>query len=264
MVDLGLTVYEARAYWGLVQREVASVRELVQVTGLPKARAYDVLDRLVGRGLAVLRPGVTRQYAAVDPDVAMERLIAQQRRAFADFETRAHAAAERLRPSYEQGRQSRDPLDYIEVVRDPHALGDRVLDLQEGASFEVLMFVKPPFAITLEEGLARFESASNFRSIYEVSALDDPAYLDGVQRFIRAGEQARFVEHLPLKVGIIDEHIVLLSLEDPVAGQTSLTTLVVQHRSLAAILKIGFESVWDQALTLDQVLAARPRTSTSR
>ncbi len=263
MVELGLTVYEARAYWGLVQRDVASVRELVQVTGLPKARAYDVLDRLVGRGLAVLRPGETRQYAAVDPDIAMDRLIAQQRRAFADFEKRAHAAAEQLRASYEQGRQPRDPLNYIEVLRDPHALADRVLDLQESASFEMLMFVKPPYAIPLHEGLARTESASNFRSIYEVSALDDPGYLEVVRRFIDVGEQARFVQQLPLKLGIIDERIVLLSLEDPVAGQTSLTTLVVQHRSLAAILKIGFESVWDQALTIDEVLAARPAPSAS-
>jgi len=87
-----------------------------------------------------------------------------------------------------------------------------------------------------------------------VGSLDrDPAFADGVRRFIDAGEQARFVEKLPLKLVIIDEAIVMFGMEDPVAGPSELTIMVIEHPELARLLKIAFEAVWSQGLTLDQL-----------
>ena len=69
---------------------------------------------------------------------------------------------------------------------------------------------------------------------------------------VEAGEQARFVHSLPLKLVIIDEAIVMFGMEDPVAGSSDLTMVVVEHQSLAKVLKTAFEAIWDTGLTFDQ------------
>ncbi len=74
----------------------------------------------------------------------------------------------------------------------------------------------------------------------------------GVQRFVEAGEQARFVPSLPLKLVIIDETIVMFGMEDPVAGSSELTIVVVEHQSLAKVLKTAFDAIWASGLTFDQ------------
>jgi hypothetical protein len=73
-----------------------------------------------------------------------------------------------------------------------------------------------------------------------------------VSRFIEAGEDARFVEQLPLKLVIIDERYVMFGMEDPVAGGSELTMVVVEHPSLAATLKGAFETIWSRGLTFDE------------
>ena len=40
---------------------------------------------------------------------------------------------------------------------------------------------------------------------------------------------------------IIDETIVMFGMEDPVAGGSELTIVVIEHPSLAKVLKIAFE-----------------------
>ena len=75
-----------------------------------------------------------------------------------------------------------------------------------------------------------------------------------MRRFIEAGEEARFVDELPLKLVIIDESIVMFGMEDPVAERrrAELTIMVVEHPSLASVLKIAFNAVWEQGLTFDE------------
>jgi hypothetical protein len=120
------------------------------------------------------------------------------------------------------------------------------------------VFTKPPFARPPEENVEGIEISRNHeaRSVYELSVLDDPATRDAIGRFIEAGTQARFVEHLPLKLVIIDETIVMFGMDDPVAGSEGVTIVVVEHPSLAQALKIAFESVWAGGLTLDRAVRA--------
>jgi len=62
-----------------------------------------------------------------------------------------------------------------------------------------------------------------------------------------ASEEATVLKGLPMKIAIFDSRIVMFALEDPVSGQTSLTTQVVEHHALVKSLKILFETLWEQA-----------------
>jgi HTH-type transcriptional regulator, sugar sensing transcriptional regulator len=162
-----------------------------------------------------------------------------------------------LQPAYLAGQEHTDPLEYIEVLRDRRAINERFAELEAGIKDEILVFTKPPYATPVfehDEGL-EVVSSHSARSVYELSAFDDPRSAEAIRRYIEAGENARFVEELPLKLVIIDEQIVMFGIEDPVAGSSILTMIVVEHPSLARLLKIAFEAVWATGLTFDQAAA---------
>jgi HTH-type transcriptional regulator, sugar sensing transcriptional regulator len=258
LTQLGLTTYEAKAYVALLGRDSFTAAQVARQAALPRQRIYDVLGSLVEKGLASARPGSVVKYAAVSPDLAIDRLVAEHRRQLADLERAAARAVSDLEPAYKTGLEHTDPLEYIEVLRDSGAINERFGELQASVKNEILVFTKPPYATQPQENPEGLEVSRHVRarSVYEMSAFDDPAFIAGVERFIDAGEEARFVEHLPLKLVIIDETIVMFGMQDPVGTGRDLTIMVVEHPSLAQILKTSFESTWAQGLSIEQAAAS--------
>jgi len=257
LVGLGLTQYEAKTYVALVRRDSSTAAQVSRLAGVPRQRIYDVLSSLAEKGLAASRPGDVVKYTAVAPEQAIGRLVELQREAFTRAESMATAALAELTPAYVAGQKESDPLEYIEVLRDRRAINERFTELQRGIEHEILVFTKPPYATPAQENVEGLDVATNHvaRSVYELSAFDDPAFIAGVERFLSAGEEARFVPHLPLKLVIIDEAIVLFGMEDPIAGSPDLTLLVIEHAALAQILKMAFGAVWASGLTFEQARA---------
>lgn len=108
---------------------------------------YDVLDALVRRNLAVLRPGRVATFSAVAPELALARLMALQRESMERMDRASVALAAALTPLWAAGQTHTDPLDYIEVLRDPKAIAERFASIQEQASQELLSFCKPPLSL---------------------------------------------------------------------------------------------------------------------
>jgi sugar-specific transcriptional regulator TrmB len=267
LTKLGLTTYEARAYAALIRRESFTAAQVARQADLPRQRIYDVLGSLVHKGLASGRPGATVKYAAVAPELAIERLMSLQRDRMSELERDAAAVLDTLGPEYEAGRAHTDPLEYIEVLRDTSAINRRFSELQAQVKHEILVFTKPPFARPPQENIEGIEVSRTHRarSVYEFAALDDPAVAAAIGQFVEAGTEARFVERLPLKLVIIDESIVMFGMDDPVASSDAVTIVVVEHPALAVTLKLAFEATWERGLTLDQArrLAEVPRGHTA-
>jgi len=262
LTRLGLTSYEAKAYLTLIRRDSFTAAQVARQSGLPRQRIYDVLGSLVQKGLAAARPGNVVKYAATPPELAIELLLGSHRDQLARMEHDAQLMVTDLKPAFEAGQEHTDPLEYIEVLRDKRAINERFAELQAAVKREILVFTKPPYATPPQENVEGLEviQTHEARSIYEFSVFDDAAVAHGVQRFVEAGEQARFVPSLPLKLVIIDETIVMFGMEDPVAGSSELTIVVVEHQSLAKVLKTAFDAIWDSGLSFDQaseLLAAR-------
>ena len=245
LVSLGLSGYEAAAYLALTRRGQAAGAEVARLAGLPRQRIYDVLDSLVGRGFATVQPGRPALYAPAEPAAALRRLVDERRAGLEALEREAADAVARLTPAYEAGRGAGEPLEFVEVLREPAAIARRFAELETAAEREILVFTKPPYAVEPEanvEGLRLLERKIEARSVYERSIYDHPAQVAAIERFVAAGEQARVVDRLPLKLVVIDERVALFTLEDP-----ALAIMVVRHSSLARLLKVAFEAVWAQA-----------------
>ncbi len=254
LTRLGLTSYEAKAYLTLIRRDSFTAAQVARQSGLPRQRIYDVLGSLVQKGLAVSRPGNVVKYAATAPELAIDLLLTAHRDELSRMERDARTMVTDLKPAYEAGQAHTDPLEYIEVLRDRRAINERFAELQSAVKKEILVFTKPPYATPPQENVEGLEVSQTHaaRSLYEFSVFDDPATTRGVQRFVEAGEDARFVPELPLKLVIIDELIVMFGMEDPVAGSSDLTIVVVEHPALAKVLKTAFDAIWATGLTFDQ------------
>ncbi|HKT02739.1 MAG TPA: helix-turn-helix domain-containing protein [Rugosimonospora sp.] len=264
MIRLGLTMYEARAYLALIKRDEYAAAQLASAAGIPRQRIYDVLDGLVRRQLATTRPGRVTSYRAVAPTQAVGLLLDEQRETLSQQEQLAHHLAESLTPTWSQGRDHTDPIDYIEVLRDPRTITSRFTTIQRNARYEVLCFAKPPFislpsasAETLRMIRRLTRSGGCVRSVYTCDALDDPTTLDSLLNFANAGEGIRVTDELPLKLVIADQARVLFGMTDPVADADSTTALVIEHPALAITLREAFTTIWDKAEPLDKAVAAR-------
>lgn len=261
--ELGLTNYEARVYLALIRRDVFTAAEVAREARVPRQRVYDVLDGLTRRQLAVLHPGRVAGYSAVAPETAMDRLVEQQRRSLARLERLSGDLARELLPTWTSGRSHTDPLDYVEVLRDPEEIGTRFARIQQQAERELLSFSKPPW-VNAGENVAGLEAAARLhasgravRSIYTSDTLDDPVMLEEIRAFVSAGEEIRVADDLPLKLVIADGALVLCDMPDPVADTGATTALVIRHPSLATTLRLAFQTVWDAALSVEQALAER-------
>ncbi|MER8120233.1 helix-turn-helix domain-containing protein [Streptomyces sp. NPDC094031] len=144
LMSLGLARYEARVYLSLIRRGSFTAAEVAREADVPRQRVYDVLDALVRRQLATARPGRVTTYSAVPPESALARLMSAQRETVDRLERTSRELAGLLVPLWTQGRRHTDPLDYIEVLRDPKAIGERFADIQFQARHELLTFCKPP------------------------------------------------------------------------------------------------------------------------
>ena len=71
---LGLSEYEAKVYVALVGIGKATAREIHEVSGVPRARVYDVLNRLVSKGFVDVEEGELKRFKPVEPRKVIEKL----------------------------------------------------------------------------------------------------------------------------------------------------------------------------------------------
>jgi sugar-specific transcriptional regulator TrmB len=262
LTQLGLNVYEAKAYLALLDRESSTATQVADLSGVPRQRIYDILASLVTRGLAISRPGRHgTRYAAVAPEVALNTLLAQEQQRISMLQTITTELVDTLGAQYSAGQEESSPLQYIEVLRGRTAISQRFAEIQANCKREILIFTKPPYAKLPQEnveGLETLQRQVRARSLYEYDVLSDAETAQAIEFFVAQGEEARFVENLPLKLVIVDEEIVMFALEDPVAGRADLTIMVVEHRQLAQVMKLAFETLWVQGETLEQALQRAP------
>lgn len=260
LTQLGLNVYEAKAYAALLGKDSFSATQVADLSGVPRQRIYDILASLVERGLAISRPSKHgTRYAAVAPTLALNALVEQEQQRLSRLQTVATTLSAALSAQYQQGKAENSPLEYIEVLRGRTVISQRFAEIQANCKREILIFTKPPYAQQPQdnlEGLDMLKRNIQARSLYEYDVLRNDETRHVIDYFIQHGEDARFVAYLPLKLVIVDEEIVMVALEDPIVGRTDLTIMVIEHKQLAQLVKFAFEALWRDG---DSFIAAHER-----
>jgi len=250
------------------------VPEVSKLAGIPRPNAYEALENLMSKGMCVARPGNTKKYGPSDPAVLREKALlevskgteielANLKKKEKEILEKASAAKENidsliseLEPRYEKSALQVSPLEYIEIIKDPYQIHKRFMQLVPEAKEEILVFTKPPYSVPQEKLKEQVDQQTQIlkrgirlKSIYEVAKDEDEKrwQLEMINRATAAGEEARVMQELPLKMAIFDSRIVMFTLEDPVSNHTSVTAQVIEHRALAQSLRMLFEQLWQEA-----------------
>lgn len=252
----GVTAVEEQVYGALVDSPADTAAAIATRLGLSLDETIAVLTSLEAKGLMSRTADRTPRFLATPPDIAIEPLILQRQ---AELHETRRAVDELLR-RYRASRRPREAAELVEVVVGRPAVAQRFQQLQRRAEREVLVLVKPPFAIPHEANdteldlLARGVTA---RAVYERSVLESDGGSAAIARYVAAGEQARVVAELPVKFALIDgsEAFVPLTPDDP---DTEPTFMVVHRSGLLAALIALFESLWERAFELSALTAHSP------
>jgi sugar-specific transcriptional regulator TrmB len=262
----GLTHYESKCYLSLLGQSSLSAVEVARSAGVPRAKVYEILEGLVNKALCRSFPDKVNKYSAVNPIILKKKFersledlnteIKQKTEKLALIKKDADKILEKLLPLYTEGRNKKDNMNFIEIIKNPEMIKERYLQLVDSAREEILVFTKPPFDSTPEQAQEQGEKVLDvikrkvhLRCIYEMLESDERNkwLYNFIKWGIGEGEEARVIEKLPMKMAIFDKKTVLLALEDPVSKELSLTTQVVEHRALANGLRILFDVMWEKA-----------------
>lgn len=69
-----LNIYESKVWLALLSKNIATVGEVAEASGVPRSRVYDVLESLDKRGFAIAKLGKPVRYLAVKPSVVVEHM----------------------------------------------------------------------------------------------------------------------------------------------------------------------------------------------
>lgn len=233
-------------YLALVDAPPLSVAELTALGVLTSDALLPALKALESHGLIHQLPGQSRRYSAVDPELGLVTLVAEQEQAASS----ARSAAHQLTEGFRAARRGQDPLDVIDVVVGLDSELRRCDELQRLASDELRGFDKPPYlsgAIN-QTVLERLGDGISVRVLYDKSALEAPGVPAQIRRYRDAGEQQRALDGVPLKMIIADEKLAVIRLTSESTGASS--SLFVHPSVLLEGLSRVFETLWRFATPL--------------
>lgn len=264
IINLGLSEYEAKVYLALLKKKSLLAREISQISKVPRTRIYEVLAKLIEKGLCIEILNNVKKYKAVEPSVALNRILHYKREDLNKSEELAQSVIHDLTIQYNSEKEVVDPLEYIEVIKNPLQLSEKFMRLFANAKKEVLVFTKSPFTGNRDKLQKQTKQQAKIlksgiisKSIYEIpqNEEDKKWRLKELNFVTNFGEEVRIAEYLPIKMAIFDESIVLIALEDPIHKTLSITSLIIEHKSLAKSLKVLFNTIWENSKDYNSLLS---------
>ncbi|MFF0426490.1 LuxR family transcriptional regulator [Streptomyces sp. NPDC004520] len=243
---LGIGEEARRVYVRLLDLGPAPLDAIGSAAGLDGAELSAAYGELVDAGLASPAVRGPDLVAPVPPAAGLE-ILGRHRAAELD-ESRITVGG--AFESFRRQRLAAYNDDLVEVVTGD-AIGPRSRQAWASARTQIRQFESPPYtpiAGATEDALATLARGVTQRVIYTQASLEHPDTMRTViEPCVEAGEQARVLPSLPVKLLIIDEAYALVSLSIREADVHN-TMLVVQPCGLLSALIALFEQTWQTAL----------------
>ncbi|MEU0830037.1 LuxR family transcriptional regulator [Streptomyces sp. NPDC005969] len=243
---LGIGHEAGGLYMALLELAPAPLSTVGAAAALDGAELAAAYGELVDAGLASAAVEGRDVVAPVPPGAGLE-ILGRHRAAELD-ESRITVGG--AFESFRRQRLAAYNNDLVEVVTG-EAIGPRMRQAWASAREQIRQFDSPPYfplAGATDDSLATLARGVTQRVVYSRESLEHPGQLEAViEPCIEAGEQARVLPSVPVKLVIIDDAYALVSLSIKEADVHN-TMLVVQPCGLLSALVALFEQAWQNAL----------------
>lgn len=261
---------------GIVDDEVLTAyRELLVRGGCLNSEAADVLGgprmvaTLTEAGMAYVEPAglaLEPRFVAIQPELALQssiaalsrKLVAQQERLLDGHRRMAEA-----HPFPGALEASKDRL--VSVLTDRAEISDVSRALLSTArhhwlTLENFVMERPLEELVAMPPLPVFEGEVRCRCIYQASCADTPVGARIIEIHTQAGEEARMVPRIGMKMKLADEAVALLPLMPTgVSG-----ALLVRSPLIVGALRQYFELLWERAIPIGAAEPELPLTAVQR
>jgi sugar-specific transcriptional regulator TrmB len=259
--ELGLSSYEDRAYRNLLGLGPVSAKDLSETSGVPEGRIYDVLENLESHGMvraqSASRP---KQFVAVEPEVAIERLVENRRRELSAEIERAETVGSQLKNDLASGSTVEDRF-WTTAIGTEDAI-ELLFERIDVAEEEVVLVadVFPPafdFAEVGPDVMNRLASALE-REV-DVSILVSRKTVEEVPRqlidrlrrepFRGDGFTVRTIEELYGSFYLLDHVELCFEVTNPMERNAGVGLVNLKDPSFAIELESQFVKHWEEAKT---------------
>ncbi len=125
---LGLSEYEARAYVATVVLGEGTVKEISAESGVPRSRAYDIMERLAERGFVQVSNSSPMCYRANDPLIASQNLMEEIK----------HANDEIVKELNEIGRKAEKVENPVWTLTGEYSIDHKITELLRSAKDNIV------------------------------------------------------------------------------------------------------------------------------
>jgi DNA-binding NarL/FixJ family response regulator len=259
---------------GLVSAEVIDAYErLLASNGCAKDEAEvlvgdtGLVAALTGWGMAHIQPHSPVEPAwlrPASPDLALQGVLAGHQNQMARDQEQLLDGHRRLADAQARfgiGMNGRFPAHLVSVVSDRAEISELSAALMNTArkdwmSLESLVTEMPLTDEFAQPPLSAFAGRVRCRSIYAMSAMDDPVARRIIEVCAEGGEQARLLPEVPMKMKLADHTTAML----PLTPAGTAGALVVRAPVIIAALRDYFELLWDRATPLGPSRVRRPES----
>ncbi|MCE1165952.1 MAG: hypothetical protein LWX07_11190 [Bacteroidetes bacterium] len=262
--ELGLTERESKVYITLLSKKAFTSSELQKTAGIPRTKIYEVLFKLIDKGICVeRRAGKVKYYEAVEPKKALHKMLEDYKAGYQrEIEKKSELTENLTRlfnPVFEKNKSLDNPLEFVEVVKDKDQAQKRILDAFRSAKSEVLSMVKGPYVCDTNmranqqfiEERHMLKRGVRSRKIYESHELDEAAVIiDQFKSLSKIGAQLKATDTVPIKMVVFDERLVIFPLQDTVGNPNELTIISIEHKEMVHACRILFDFLWSNASPL--------------
>lgn len=263
-LELGLTERETKVYITLLSKKSFTSTELQKTANIPRTKIYEVLFKMLERGICVeRRVGKIKYYEAVEPKKALNKILEDYRSNFQNEIEKKKNITENLaglfNPIFQKNKNLDSPLEYVEVIKDKDHAQKRILDAFRNSKTEVLSFVKGPYVCdTTSRVNEQFREEKNLlkrgvicKKIYELTELEEHVpVIDQFKPLAKLGSQLKMHNSIPVKMVIFDEKMVIFPLQDTINNPNEFTIIIVEHLGMVMACKILFNHLWDTSKPL--------------
>ena len=196
------------------------------------------------------------------PDLALQGvLVGHQVRLSRDQELllSGHRRLADAQARYGMGMNGRFPAHLVSVVADRAEISELSVALMNTARKDWMTLENLHTEMPLTEDFAdpplpAFGGSVRCRSIYGVSAMEDPVTRRIVQACADAGEQARLLPTVPMKMKLADHTTAML----PLTSTGTAGALVIRAPVIISALREYFELLWERATPLRSERPTKP------
>jgi sugar-specific transcriptional regulator TrmB len=257
----GVSKREAEVYVALLQKSELTAPEVAKITSVTRTKCYEILQNLVKKKMCNenFKNG-SKTFSSIEPKIALQNILSVQEIELNRKKEAARNFGETLTKIFNDKEKIDSPLDYIEVISDPGTLKAKWMEFEKSMKEEFLVFVKAPYAVNMEDNIEEetetLENKVIIKGLYEYGNLKTKEEINNLIHFMKIyqniGEEVRVYKELPMKLAIIDGTITMISLADRISMKPELTSMIVNHPSLANAMKTVFYTYWNMGMTVEE------------